>query len=328
MDVKHAVIHQVTKEQGTPDVNLFLANGILTIDETVIRVAEELKKLYKGQAIYGQFSNNDEVHRFRPNLKDCMDKDWANFYDFSKIAMSLLKNKLEQKIASAGGYVLFLHYFENEKEYFFVLMLNDKIGASVTENLALKKSIHLDLSKLYVAARINITLWESEEDHKYVSFIKGKRDISDYFIDFIGCTEVNDPKKDTDRLITILNEYMRNNKFSSDLKQEYRSAAATYLKECADEQRDASLKILSTRLNSDEPDSFYDYATDEVHEMSTFFNVDKSRLKKLTGIDFSQTGFKIKMSSEYVKNHVSINDNKLIIDNPPQKLKEDIENIK
>lgn len=232
-------------------------------------------------------------------------------------------------VSSAGGYVLFIRYKEICHEYLFVLMLNDRLGASVTKKLLVEDSLHLDMSKLYVAGRINITHWKDEiakpVGHKYVSFIRGRRSISDYFIDFIGCTNITKPKEATNKIIDILNDYIRENEYEGDDKSRCHKIAGNYLKECVSENnREASLETLSLRLDEENPGQFFEFASNEKNQMDSLFKVDNPTLGRLFGVKFKQGGLAITMSEEYVKEHVTIKDGIMTVKDVPQKLQDEI----
>lgn len=315
MEVKGAIIHRIDKRSATTEANLHLAEAELVIDETVTRVAEELRGLYKSGVVYGIFQDNEEVYRFQPFLRSCMDQDWEDFLSFTHQSMHLLKARMEEKPASAGAYVMFIRYAEQDNSYLFILMLNDKVGASVADDLTLKKAIHLDLTKLYVAARINLSRWRAEQQedeygqHKYISFIRGRREVSDYFTAFIGCTEVTKPAKATNSVIDILFDYSREKEFTTAEKDRYRAVADDYLRGCLTEEREASLERLSMLLNEDAPEDFLEFATSEEYGMAAYFPVDRSRLARLQGVRYDSKALKIRMTDSYVRQHVTVDDN-------------------
>lgn len=331
MEVLSAIIHRVDKQSASTEVHLHLAEADLAIDETVTRVATEVRGLYKRGVVYGVFQPDEETYRFQPLLRECMDQDWADFLPFTQQAMRLLKARMEEKPASAGGYVMFIRYVEQDTDYIFVLMMNDKVGAAVTDRLTLKDSIHLDLGKLYVAARVNLSRWRLDQrenepgQHKYVSFIRGRRIVSDYFTAFIGCSEITKPAKATGLVIDILHNYAREKNLSAEEKDRHRRIADDYLRACLEEEREASLEQLSVQLNEEAPEDFLEFATAEEYGMGAFFPVDRSTLARLRGVRYDSQQLKIRMSEAYVRGHVTVGDNgSITLNQAPEELMEEV----
>ena len=315
MEVIAAVLHRIDKRAGDTIVHLDSATSELAVDDTVRRVATQVRGLYKRGVVYGAFEPDEENYRFQPYLRDYVACDEGSFFDFSVKSVERLRAEMVKTPASAGGYIMFVRYTEQGDDYLFVLMLNNKIGASVGDDLTLEKSIHLDLDKLYVAARINITRWEidsaSDEPgkHKYVSFIRGRREVSGYFTNFIGCTEVVRSVEATDLAIKIINDYSRDNSLSTEKKEQNRQIAHDYFKKCFEEKREASIERLSLLLDENEPDKFLEYASNEEYGISGYFEVDKSRLARLRGVIYNSTALKIRMTENFVRNHVDVDEN-------------------
>ena len=82
------------------------------------------------------------------------------------------------------GFLVFCQYEFLATEYLMVALLNTKQHVHVDNQLELSISEHLDLAKMQLAARIDLTDWRVQpENNRYVSFIKGRmgRKVSDFF---------------------------------------------------------------------------------------------------------------------------------------------------
>lgn len=328
MELLNAAIHQVIKQSGSTDVMSHEAQAELEPNAMLDRVVIEARQLYKGRAAYGVFQADRELYPFQTKLGECAANGWRDFLGFTVRSLDFLMDRMRQKSAAAGGYVLSIRYRETDEEFLFVLMLNDKVGVSVTDELRLKEAIHLDLNKLYVAARVNLTRWQEEKSkpvgHKYLSFIRGRREMSDYFIDFIGGDDVIQPKDATLKVISILHDYIQTKDYQNEKKDHCRSIAADYLNGCASTGRDASIEALSNLLNAEEPNDFFDFAAADQYEMSAFFPVDKRTVGRLTGVIFNGGGLSLRMSESYVKDHVRISGDQVIISGAPADLQQEI----
>ncbi len=332
MEVQNAILHKVVKRANTTTSRLEEADDELEIDATLTNVSTQIRSLYKKGVVYGVFEEDENVYVFKSLLKQCIDNGWSNFIEFSKSSLAVLQARMNEKQASVGSYVMFIHYRENSADYLFVVMMNDEEGAYVTEQLTLKKSIHLELSKLHMAARINIDKWLSagEDDEtgmKYVSFVRGRRDVSDYFISFVGCTSITRPKEATRQIINILDDFADENNLTPEQVTSNREIADDYLSRCLNEEKEASIETLSLLLDEDNPEAFSDFIDSEGYQMNAYFHVDRPALARLRGVKYESSKLNVRMSHDYVKTHVSLVNNSITIKDAPEKLMEDIKRL-
>lgn len=135
-----------------------------------------------------------EIHGTINYLKTyLLDND---FYTFTIKSLEHYKLSLEAEIASTGGFMIFAHFINTDynNEYLLILTINNKNGYVLNENdLTIKDAKSLDLNKVDVACLINLTKWKNiesgldTESKTYLSFVKGKKDVSYYFLSFIDC---------------------------------------------------------------------------------------------------------------------------------------------
>jgi len=62
------------------------------------------------------------------------------------------------------------------------------------DSLGIEKLKTLDIDKIARGNTLNITRWLNNDD-LYLSFIKDTRGISNYFIDYIGTTDITSSRK-------------------------------------------------------------------------------------------------------------------------------------
>ena len=99
---------------------------------------------------------------------------------------------MEESNLSTGGHALFCHYQQGLTEYLAIALVQETEAVTMTEALNLMTVKRLDLDHIRLAARINISEWQTNRQSKqYISYLKGKqgRKLNDYFRDFIGCQE-------------------------------------------------------------------------------------------------------------------------------------------
>lgn len=73
-------------------------------------------------------------------------------------------------------------------------MMDKSAQYTNTDDLGIKKLMTLNVEKLARANRLNLDKWK-KNDGRYLTFIKGTREVSQYFIKFIGATDISSAKE-------------------------------------------------------------------------------------------------------------------------------------
>ena len=189
LKIKNIIIHQLLKEAGNKEVNAKSATQILNISDRERLFLGKIDESYykKSEIIHGIFSG--DFPKFKELLLEYIEGK-NSFYDFSIDVMEHYKETLEDTIAATGGYMILCEYTKLKKDLLLVLMINNKEGFVINEaDLSLGNIRNLELHKVDIACSINLTDWKAIEnedlttDRKtYLSFVKGLKDISLYFM--------------------------------------------------------------------------------------------------------------------------------------------------
>ena len=118
---------------------------------------------------------------------------------------------MEESNLTTGGHALFCHYQQGLTEYLVIALMQETEAVTMTEELHLMTVKRLDLDHIRLAARINISEWQSNPKSKqYISFLKGKqgRRINEHFRDFIGCQEGIDGPGETRTLLKAFSDFV------------------------------------------------------------------------------------------------------------------------
>ena len=95
------------------------------------------------------------------------------FDQLSKDTLQLFQAELEKYEFEETGYLLLIDYEYVATRYFMIGVLNLTEHFTVDNEFAIHRSRHLDLNKMQLAARIDVSaLLHSEQDNKTISFIK------------------------------------------------------------------------------------------------------------------------------------------------------------
>ncbi|QJR82562.1 nucleoid-associated protein YejK [Alteromonas pelagimontana] len=177
------------------------------------------------------------------------------FLDFSLSATKQLIKALADTGTVETGFLIFCQYEFLATQYLMITLLNTRSHVEVNQALELTAREHLDLAKMQLAVRIDLTqLTVQPEQQRYISFIKGRmgRKVSDFFMQFIGCEELVDIKQQNKQLISSVDAYLASENLNAEEQQHHREEVKSYFKEKIDSGESLSVSELSGRLPSHE----------------------------------------------------------------------------
>jgi nucleoid-associated protein YejK len=335
IDLKGIVIHQVQKEAGTRNAVLKKASSTLNIADKEKVFIGNLNKAYykKSNPIYGIFGNDDLT--FQNLLKSYLVK--KDFFAFSIDALNHYKKILELVPPATGGFVIFAHFFNTDvnNDYLLVLTINNKDGYVVSESdLTIKDIKNLDLNKVDVACMINLTKWNNiilglDNDSKtYLSFVKGNKDVSYYFMSFIDCDNKTTSSISTQKLIDALEAYSVAKNYDRETKIRKRNEIFIYCEECINQKKEIQLSTISSMLDAEHPKDFQLYASDETFSVSSIISGDKSKLKTMRFVMYKDKTLTVEFDCNLLGKNVIYNPqkNELTIKNLPSALINQIPN--
>jgi len=299
MDIKQVIVHELLKETKQ-DFNFENPYNLRTtpLDKTnqiVVKLIKEVSDLYgtKGNsAHYGVFKEDPTEQGPIPakfeNYSQSEQNSINEFVPFSVDVMKQLVKKAKEEPWSSGGFIVFCDYSINNSRFFLITMIKKKNGVTISNKLEPEEMIHLDLSKIHQAARINFDQYHNykladeadKADFSYLSFVsKGVgQTTSAYFIAAIGCDKSLAAAKATKKLPTVVKSF-----FSK--KPELKAHATKFRNEIIDYLDTQSTKNISAKLSDIETIalSHMTYLNEEkresyVQELMTFLNSEETRI--------------------------------------------------
>ena len=313
MVIKELIVHLIEKQADTRFSNLSLSRepvvtSSATSSGTLERFLDELNKIYNSRAtkVFGAFTEqetagaqktagasdtgteSDEEKSMKIILETYLEQQ-GSFVDYSHQAMNLLKHYIEQAGKATGGYVVFAHYTLFGSDFMLIAMLNNVSGIAVDDKLEINNIDYLDISKLHLAARIDLTQWQEDKTSKrYISMVRTKEShkLSEYFRQFIGSDEISDSKKETSELFTAIGQFC-DNKFDKDEeKSEFKQKASDYCLDQAEKGQNVNLNDFSNYVAEGAVEDFMKYVNSEQFALNTEVSPNKSvirRFNKITG---------------------------------------------
>ncbi|AEY01045.1 nucleoid-associated protein NdpA [Oceanimonas sp. GK1] len=282
LDIEHIIVHSLfLNEQGQTE--LAKRDDELATGPAVTQLMSELHHIYNTKAgkVFGYFSDEDTGFR---DLVRRMEDQSLGFAPFSHLAAERLLGELNRLDMQEEGVLLCVRYQWLGAHYLLIALLDNKDSVTVTDQLDVSRASYLDLGRMQLAARLDLTeLRTRPESKRYFSFIKGRagRKVSDFFLNFLSCVEGMDPKAQSQGLMKAVEEYCDARQLSKEEKQESKTLVSKYCREQLKEGEELELRELSAELGTDDDLDFYQFVSEE-YELEERFPVDRSSLKGLT----------------------------------------------
>ncbi len=301
MTLENIVLHQIIKEEGgEPALNC--SNQLLPVDsEDIIDFVTRFLKIYnRRRPTQGSFKEDSDNYPFQTYVKDFIDEN-DDFLTFSKKAMKTLEKAIKLP-TTKGGYVVFIHYKNGENSFIVTTMLDNSSQFAVDEDeLNIEKLTTLNLDELVRANRVNISKWNAGED-AYLTFIKGKREVSKFFQTFIGNTDLTSSKINANNLKDSLSEFMREQNYTRAKKSSINTKIKQYVDRMIDQEKDIELTSVSALVNPDTPDEFIEYTiVNEKPVSGSFRSTKKSDFSFLHQSIVKGDGFKLTFEKRLIQ---------------------------
>ena len=284
MPVRHSVIHKIDKKpDGTPAV-LFLGASEQVESQARDDLMSQLNESYNATAGKGWGFFHQESGAYP--LSGWLGKYLAgvtDFLSFSTTAVEHLTKLMEESNLTTGGHALFCHYQQGLTDYLVIALVQETEAVTMTEELHLMTVKRLDLDHIRLAARINISEWQTNRQSKqYISYLKGKqgRKLNDYFRDFIGCQEGIDGPGETRTLLKAFSDFVDSEDMVEDAAREKTSTLVSYSMAQAKMGEPIALEELSGLIDEERPKNFYDFIKAKDYGLSETLPPDKKTLNK------------------------------------------------
>lgn len=331
ISTKNVILHSL-KYTNEGELECIQREGELVTSPSIEAFMTDIHRSYQSKAnkAFAAFSVESEQPQ---TFKDALISEVAgelDFVSFSQIISNCLLSELKKQDFAEQGVLLISKYSWITSDYLLISLLQQNESMTVSDELELKVGHHLELSKIQLVARIDLTLFNRDPDsNRYISFIKGRvgRKVSDFFLDFMGAKEGFDAKVQNQVLMKAVDEFCEKEALPVEKKQEVREVAFQYCKDQLKEDEDINLASLSEQLQeAPELDgSFYDFVSED-YELEKSFPVDRSVVRKLTKYVGSGGGVSISFDQKHLGEniHYDADSDTLTIKGIPPNLREQL----
>ena len=330
MPIRHCIVHHIDKKpDGSPAI-LHARDTEVGVSDAMENLLADLNDSYnakQGKA-WGFFHGESGAYPLSGWLKKYLD-DVTDFTAFSRVAVEHLLTLMEESNLSTGGHILFAHYQQGMTDYLAIALLHHSDGVAVNAELDVTPSRHLDLGQLHLAARINLSEWQNNQNSKqYISFIKGKngKKVSDYFRDFIGCQEGVDGPGETRTLLKAFSDYVESEDLPEEAAREKTQTLVDYAAAQIKLAQPITLEELSSLIDEDRPKAFYDHIRNKDYGLSPEIPADKRTLNQFRRFTGRAEGLSITFEAHLLGSKVEYDEEAgtLIIKGVPTQLVDQI----
>lgn len=302
-------IHKLDRVAGVYQV--VAADKQLPVTRTTQRVIDELYDLYNGRASksHGKFTTK-EGYPTEVQVSDYIDGIDGSLPDFLQLTIRLMETlsiQAQARSASMGGHVLFAHFRREARDFLLVAIITEKLSAALTSENDMRDVKHLDLDGFRFAGRINLTAWAGREE-RYISFLKGKGDVSEYFRHFLGCDSVVQDRVDTTNLVTALKDFVIDTKMPEKEAGEFLGRAKAICERASRGKEELEFEAFANELMPKDPRKLVDHLAHTDRALSDGFVPDRRALASLVRYRGGTKQWKVEFDRDAVSTRAVVYD--------------------
>lgn len=323
--IKVAIHHLARNSDNIYEVQQ--GNGQLAVSATAKRLIDELHKYYarRPSKAYGKFAENTVDYPTSVRLAEYLSQT-ASFEDTTIALMNTLAKEAQARAASEGGHVFFAHFQREDRQYILVAIVNDKISAALTDAADLLDVKHLDVDGYRFAGRISLEGWKNNEE-RYVSFLKGKGNVSEYFMAFLGCDTVAASRVDTSNMVKAIKHFADSRALEPAERAEFMARANQICARDSKADKPINFSALANELYPDEPEALIDVLADPDRGLIDGFVADRRALRGLVSFKRKTSNWSVEFEREALNSDKVRYDpetNTIILFDVPEDLRNDL----
>lgn len=149
----------------------------------------------------------------------------AGEQSFAELSMALaerLAKQLQEQL-SVSGYLVISHQRQGDTETLLIALVHQREGIGINSEHHAVPAAQLNTSQLTLAARINLTQWQSDAPSaQYVSFLKdrGGKKLAEGLVALLGMEEGVDAPAETRTLLKAFSDYVEKEDYDDEVSRE------------------------------------------------------------------------------------------------------------
>lgn len=291
---------------------------------------KQLKRLFNAKPgkRYGRFSPDLGAAPFQGWLKDYLEEK-QSFASFSDKLLNQWAELLGTSELDYQGAIAVAHEQLAEGQVFFLWALETDSSLFLDNSLALDQGETLSLSRLTLAARVEVDDWlAAEPAQNFVTLLqsRGTGDLGDRFAQLIGFESSIDVEKETQTFLDAVEAFAREG--DAGKAQAVRTRAYEFCKDQGAAGEPVPLAALSGYLDEDNPERFTEFVSQsQAIPAQTVLHPDQRKVRKLVRISGTGNGLSVSFSSDLMNQAVYYDrqQGQLTITKVPKALQEQLE---
>ncbi|AEH32710.1 nucleoid-associated protein YejK [Vibrio anguillarum] len=283
LHLSNVILHQLSKNEQDELVVKYRSQS-LDNDTSAENLVAELHRVFNSKASkgFGSFKSDSDFQTWLQELR----QGERDFYDFSQISAQRLKDELSKYPFADEGILVMAEYQSLATDYLFIGLLPLNQSLKVTEGLDISATDYLDINKMDIAARLDLSSFETDKNsNRYLAYIKGRvgRKVSDFFLDFLQADVGLDTKVQNQVLMQAVQDFCTDSKLEKDEAIGYKKQVYDYCNEQIKVGEEVHIRELSGELPaSQDGTGFFEYTQAHGYELEESFPGDRSTVRKLT----------------------------------------------
>ncbi|EKO3573053.1 nucleoid-associated protein YejK [Vibrio metschnikovii] len=298
LHLSNVILHQLCKNDND-ELMVNYRTQSLDNDTSTENLVSELHRVFNAKAGkgFGSFKADSDVQRWLQALR----KGEQDFYTFSQQSAERLKQELIKYPFADEGILVLAEYQSLATHYLFIGLLPLNQSLKVTEGLDISATDYLDINKMDIAARVDLSSFETDKSsNRYLSYIKGRvgRKVSDFFLDFLQAEVGLDPKQQNQVLMQAVEDFCSDAKLEKEEAISYKKQVYDYCNDQIKSGDEVQVKELSSELPaSHEGTSFLEFTREHGYQLEESFPGDRATVRKLTKYVGAGSGLNISFDS-------------------------------
>lgn len=345
--VKHIIFHDINKKQFKP-AELSISENEFSLEETkqvgdkfLNTFTENFSNPRKTNRSFGQFKGCTRSYPV-PYLINEFLQGKTTFLEISKEMANRFYDTINDIPLATGGYIFCIDYYQNGTHMFAIVLLQLKDGFQIdVDNMSLEYANKLlEMDKMNMAVRIDIDLWLKEksylddskndeeleqlEKNNYLSFIAGKKNLTNYFYSFVGSKKAENKTKATNFVKDTIIEFYKF-KYENDKNYDPQNTDLKKLMYTTFDMGKKSLEginitnIIATIFIDEDLQTEYFKRYEEQYvekKIPNQFIPDKRVYSQLVQVRYIKKGIDLKMDKTWMNNNTEYCETGLLIKDP------------
>lgn len=326
-DTLHLILHRLDKEAHAPS-RLTLRDSQIPATATAEQLVNQLSDFYGARSSKGYGRFEDDAASF-PTVKLVREycASQLDFVAFSHAMMRELKVRIDSEETATGGQVLFARLQQSAtSDSLLVAIIPEAVSVELDNALEMHERRCLDLAGIRVAGRIDLAAWQSDSG-RYISFLKGRAEVANYFKAFLGCNDVVAALKETQKLIKGIEHYAQEKRLPQEERDTLFQEAHSYLDGLGEHNLPLSVDRVVEHLCPNEPEALRATLADEELGLNNGFIPDRRAIRPLLRFKAAGPTWKLEFNRKSLSAGDVIynrNNDTIVLYNIPETLKKEL----